>query len=260
MAALTPTPVLREATLVGALSAFQNRSAPDVGTTASAERARLAGTTPRGRVCATPARPHCRSELALLRERQGIIDFDPEVTDGALDLGMSEEQLDRSQIAGRTVDLRRLGTAHRMRAIGAAVHPGTLDPALYDAGVLAGCPMRLIVDSARKNVGASIDRSQVQPVLQRCARLLGDLELHRTASLVLDNCGPVSHVTTCADVIDPKADKVAAPELAVDVEVEQREIACAVLDLKSDTNGPDLFRPQGTLCPTRRPLFHGAHE
>jgi hypothetical protein len=36
-----------------------------------------------------------------------------------------------------------------------------------------------------------------------------------------------------ADVIDPKADKIAAPELAVDGEVEQREIACAVLDLKS---------------------------
>lgn len=165
----------------------------------------------------------------------------------SLDLGMSEEQLDRSQIAGLTVDLRRLGTAHRMRAIGAAVRPGALDPALHDTGVLAGCHMRLIVDSARKNVGASIDRSQVQPVLQRCARLLGDLELHWTASLVLDNCGPVSHVTTYADVIDPKADKVAAPELAVDGEVEQREIACAVLDLKSDTNGPDLLRPQGTL-------------
>jgi hypothetical protein len=53
---------------------------------------------------------HRRSELDLLRERQGIIDFDLEVTDGALDLGMSEEQLDCSQIAGLTVDLRRLST------------------------------------------------------------------------------------------------------------------------------------------------------
>ena len=67
-----------------------------------------------------------RSELDLLRERQGIIDFDPEVTDGALDLGMSGGQLDRSQIAGLTVDLRRLSTAHRMCAIGAAVHPGAM--------------------------------------------------------------------------------------------------------------------------------------
>ena len=103
------------------------------------------------------------------------------------------------------------------------------------------------MDSARKDVGASICRSHVQPVLQRGAGLLRDLELNRTAGLVLDNCRPVSHVAADGDVIDPKADEIAAAKLAVDGEVEQRQIAFAVLDLKSDTNGPDLFRPQGTL-------------
>jgi hypothetical protein len=34
-----------------------------------------------------------------------------------------EKQLDRSQIAGLAVDLRRLGAAYRMRAVGAPVHP-----------------------------------------------------------------------------------------------------------------------------------------
>jgi hypothetical protein len=60
---LARSPVVPGAAPVGALSALRNRSAPDVGTTASAERARLAGTTPRGRVCARPARGHRRSEL-----------------------------------------------------------------------------------------------------------------------------------------------------------------------------------------------------
>jgi hypothetical protein len=63
---------------------------------------------------------------------------------------MSEEQLDRSQIAGLAVDLHRLGAAHRMRTVGRAVHPGALDPAVHDARVLARCDMRLIVDPLGK--------------------------------------------------------------------------------------------------------------
>jgi hypothetical protein len=54
-------------------------------------------------------------------------------------------------------------------------------------------------------------------------------------------------VTADSDVIDPKADEIAAAKLAVDGEVEHRQIAFAVLDLKSDTNGPDLFRPKRAL-------------
>ena len=46
-----------------------------------------------------PAKPCCRSELDLLRQGQGIIDLDPEVTDGAFDLRMAEQQLHCSKVA-----------------------------------------------------------------------------------------------------------------------------------------------------------------
>jgi hypothetical protein len=167
---------------------------------------------------------------------------------------VSEKQLDRSQIPCLAVDLRRLGAAHRMRAVGAAVHPRA------HARVLARGHMRLIVDSAREEVGALICAARFQPVLQRGAGLFRDLELDRTAGLVLDNRRPVSHVTAYGDVIDPKADEIATPKLAVDGKVEHRQIAFAVLDLKSDANGPDLFRPEGRFWPTRRPLFHATRE
>jgi hypothetical protein len=62
---------------------------------------RLAGT-----FATHPARPRRPSELDLLRQGKGIIDLDPEIPDGALDLRVSEKQLDRSQIAGLAVDLR----------------------------------------------------------------------------------------------------------------------------------------------------------
>jgi class 3 adenylate cyclase len=57
--------------------------------------------------------------LAAVAEDAGdIVDLDPEIPDGALDLRVSEKQLDRSQIAGLAVDLRCLRAAHRMRAVG----------------------------------------------------------------------------------------------------------------------------------------------
>jgi hypothetical protein len=67
-------------------------------------------------------------------------------------------------------------------------------------------------------------------------------------------------VTARGDVIDPKIDEIAAAQLAVDGEIEERQIALAAFHLKPDTNGPDFFRPRGRFWPTRRPLFHGARE
>jgi len=64
---------------------------------------------------------------------------------------------------------------------------------------------------------------------------------------VLDNRHPVSHTASRRDVVDSKANEIAAAQLAIDGEIEQRQIALAVLHLKPDTNGPDLFRPKGTL-------------
>ncbi len=152
-----------------------------------------------------------------------------------------EKQLDRSQIAGLAVDLRRLGAAHRVRAILAAVHPGALDPTVHDSCVLA-------------RRGASTCGARFQPVLQRGAGLLRDLKLNRTASLVLDDCRPVPHMTAHGDVTDQQADEIAATKLAVDGEVEYRQMAFVSLDLKWDTNGPDLFRPQKTLLSDKTAL------
>jgi hypothetical protein len=83
--------------------------------------------------------------------------------------------------------------------------------------------------------------------LQRNSGLFRDLKLNPTAGLMLDNRRPVSHAAARSYVIDPKADEIAAAQLAIDSEVEHRKIAFAALYLKSDTNGPDFFRPKGAL-------------
>ena len=133
---------------------------------------------------------------------------------------------------------------------------------MHDARVLPRAYMGLTVDSAGEDVRASICRSHIQPLLQRGARLFGDLKLNRTAGLVLDNRRPVSHAAARIYVIDPEPDEIAAAKLAINGEVEHRQIAFAfaALHLKADTDGPDLLRPKGRFWPTTRPLFHAARE
>jgi hypothetical protein len=56
------------------------------------------------------------SHLDLFRYRQRIIHLDTEVSDGALDLGVAEQELYGSQITGSAVNQRCLGSPQRVRA------------------------------------------------------------------------------------------------------------------------------------------------
>ena len=52
-----------------------------------------------------------KSAFRLLRHLQGIVYLDAQVADGALQLGMAQEQLHGAQILGPAVDQRGLGAA-----------------------------------------------------------------------------------------------------------------------------------------------------
>ncbi len=51
------------------------------------------------------------SDIDLFHYGKGVVNFNPEVAYGALDLGVTEQQLDRTQVAGSAIDQRGLGTA-----------------------------------------------------------------------------------------------------------------------------------------------------
>ena len=119
--------------------------------------------TPRGHV-RDALREAARSfELYLLRQRQSIVDFDPELTDGALNLRMSEKQLDRSQVAGLAVDLSRLGATQRMCAI-------RLDP---DAGL--PCVVSLVEPTGSEtHLIAHAGQTEIVAVLKERLRIRED--------------------------------------------------------------------------------------
>lgn len=55
------------------------------------------------------------SDVDFLRDLDGVVDLNSEVAYRALDLGMSEQQLDGPQVAGPSIDQRGLGSPQRVR-------------------------------------------------------------------------------------------------------------------------------------------------
>ena len=71
--------------------------------------------------CATAAH---LSDFGLLRNLQGVIDIDAEVTNSALQLGMAKQQLYGPEILRALVDQSCLGSPQRMRPVGGWVQAG----------------------------------------------------------------------------------------------------------------------------------------
>ena len=79
-----------------------------------------------------------RLHLGLLRDLERVVDLGSEVTDGACELGVAEQELDGSEVLGATMDQRRLGSAHRVRPVRRGIETNLLDPAMHDPGVVPG--------------------------------------------------------------------------------------------------------------------------
>jgi hypothetical protein len=80
--------------------------------------------------------------------------------------------------------------------------------------------------------------------ITRCRR---DLELNGSLRLVLDYDGPRGDLVAVADVADPERHEVASAKLAVDAQVEERELAYSTLHLKTNSKGPYVLELERSL-------------
>jgi hypothetical protein len=132
-----------------------------------------------------------------------------------------------------------------------------LHPSVDDTGVLARRELRRLPETAREQIPAPAGVEGDQPLADRGAGLLGDLELHRPAGLFLDHRRAIANSPAGGHVIDPQPNEVAAPELAVDGQIEHRKIALAPLHLEANTDGPDIPWLQRALLADQAPLVPG---
>jgi len=100
-----------------------------------------------------------------------------------------------------------------------------------DTSVLPGRDVLLIMNAAWEEVLGAPWGLIGKPIADCCSGLFGDLELDRPAGFSLDYRGTVLHPAPDAHVAHPEPHEVAAPQLAVDGEIEQSEIASALFKL-----------------------------
>jgi hypothetical protein len=101
--------------------------------------------------------------------------------------------------------------------------------------------------TAREQISALASVEGGEPLADSSTRLLGNLELHRPASLLLNEGRAIANSPASEHIIDPESDEIAAPELAVDRQIEHRKIASTTLHLQPYSNCPDILRLERAL-------------
>ena len=193
----------------------------------------------------------CRLKFDLLGDAERIINLDAKITHGALQLRVAEQQLHCSQIAGLLVNLCRLRSAQRMRAICRAIEPGAVRPSMDDAGVLPRRQVRLSPQTAWEQILSPCATETGQPISDSASGLLGNFELNRSARLLLDYRRSIANPPARAHVVD---NEVAAPQLGVNGETEHREITFAAFQRIVHTSlaSRGAFDRSGVPCSTAR--------
>src|SRR5882757_6509361 len=75
---------------------------------------------------------------------------------------------------------------------------------------------------------------------------------------LLSNRCAIRRVAAGGDILDPDGDDVTATKLAIDRQVEHREVTNSAFDLELRPDRPDVFWSQRRLCPCQ-PAFVPGH-
>ena len=83
-------------------------------------------------------------------------------------------------------------------------------------------------------IAAVIPSHEWKPRRDCGLRLLGNLKLHGPLRFLLNDSSSVTYRTTGPQILDPQSDKIAGAELAVDGEVDERQLSDRSTHFKSD--------------------------
>jgi hypothetical protein len=125
-------------------------------------------------------------------------------------------------------------------------------------GILPRRDVRSVMKPAGEQVLPARLSGIGQPITDCCSGLFGNLELDWSACFLLDDRGAIPDPAADAHVVDLKPRKVATPQLAVDGQIEQCEIASGAVSSLSRTRiAQTSFGLSGRFWPMRQPLFQG---
>jgi hypothetical protein len=90
--------------------------------------------------------------------------------------------------------------------------------------------------------------------------LLRQLKPDWPTGFLLANCRAIDCIPTRCNILDTKCDDIAAPQLAVDCEIEHRQVAYPPVHLQPGTDRPDMLRPQRRLLADELAVVPGSRR
>jgi hypothetical protein len=88
---------------------------------------------------------------------------------------------------------------------------------------------------------------QVEIFINRSAGLVRQFESNRPPRLLLPDSSSIKGVSIRGHIIDADRDDIATPQLAIDRQVEQSQVAYAAVKLEFGSDRPDVARPKRGL-------------
>src|ERR1043166_6737233 len=110
-----------------------------------------------------------KSDLRSLRQFEGVFHVNAEVADGALDLGMPEQDLNGAQVARRLVDDGRFRTSKRVGAVLLGLKTDAGDPFPHEPCVLPRAHVTHVVVPAWKDEVGECAAAALEPCQQGLA-------------------------------------------------------------------------------------------
>src|SRR5271168_2780652 len=119
-----------------------------------------------------------------------------------------------------------------MRTEQAPVEPYAAYPIADETRILSDRegPTWLTLGGKKKISTLAVRHAEI--VVERLASLFGELKPHRPASFLLAHRCAIHGVSVRGNVLDFESDDIATAQLAIDGEIEQRQIALTVRHLK----------------------------
>src|SRR5262245_13038162 len=174
-----------------------------------------------------------------------------------VDPRVPKKELSRAQVSGATIDQGHLRAPHRVRREFQWVEADAAYPFGDETRILARRQVSIGTAPAREQVLARLATGHAKIVVESLAGHLSQLEPDRPAGLSLADIGAVNSVAVGCHVIDPDRDEIATSQLAVDRQVEQRQVARAALQLQLGPDGPYVSWPQRRLWAREFALIPG---
>ena len=110
-----------------------------------------------------------------------------------------------------------------MRAEKVRIEADRCNPARDEPSILPGRHAAVVITAATEQKFAGFLASGLDVIVDSLPRLLRQLKsnLTRPTGLLLPHCGAIDCIPARCNVLDAKCDDIAAPQLAVDRQIEQ---------------------------------------